>query len=432
MFRSAVFYCSVLVLLFNGCGGPGSDGNDGASNPSTPTNPTNPTVRQTAYEPEENLSRDDVYQNGRVVHVRTSDELSSAIEHAEPYTTILMAPGRYEEVYATFPEGIHHITLKGEGDQTVIVPKSYKQQSAFVLYNALSKETQTHDINFVDFSVEGDLQDAKEFLYVDGGRYVENEEEGPQGQGRPYGPYNIYIAHISFKNLFMGLYSHLYAHDWTVDSCNVKHSTHSHFWYMMGWHLAMINSTIEDPTHTGLSIRGYYPEGEVHTYIDESVDHDKCYGNKYVLDRGSRTPENGFLASDDWTHLIENNRFKGSSDDSGEHSLAFVGIGYGIYDDDHPCDAERTYLPPQNIRIVNNQFDTHGGDGLIVYSILIDAWQGLNNDSLASINGLTITGNKLIRKDDAEKFIEMGDTGNTATDEELNRSEIHDNKITTK
>ena len=65
-------------------------------------------------------------------------------------------------------------------------------------------------------------------------------------------------------------------------------------------------------------------------------------------------------------------------------------------------------------------------------AIVIDAWQGLNNDSLASINGLTITDNKLSRKDDAEKFIELGDNGNRATRQELERSEIRDNEITTR
>ena len=197
-----------------------------------------------AYIPDLDFNRDDVYGNGRVVRVDSVSELENAIVEAKPYTTILIQNGTYEGVYIRLPEGIHHITLKGEGDQTVIVPKSNKKQSAFVLYNALSKETQTHNINFVDFSVEGDLQDEKEFIYVDGGRYVDTEEKGPEDKGRPYGPYNIYIAHISFENLYMGLYSHLYAHDWTVNSCSVKHSTRSHFWYMMGWHLAMINSTI--------------------------------------------------------------------------------------------------------------------------------------------------------------------------------------------
>ncbi len=388
-----------------------------------------------AFIPEEDVTRDDVYQNGNVIRVNTVAELNAAVESARPYTTIILEAGRYEGVHVQFPEGIHHLTIKGQGKDTIIVPRGFGDgNSAMDLQNSSSPELQTHDINFVDLNIEGEKGDEKhrkEFIYVSGGRFIEDYEKGVQGDGRPYGPYNVYIYNVTFKNLALGIYSHLYAHDWTVDHCTFVHSTYSHFWYMMGWHLAVINSDLIDPTHDALAIRGYYPEGEVHTSIssDLTPHTEACYGNVYVRDRGSRSTENGFLPPDDWTHMIANNRFRGASSDRGERSLAFVAVAYGIYDEDQPCDAEQTYLPPQNIRIVDNKFDAQGNERITTHAIQIDAWQGLNNDNLGSINGIIITGNQFIRRNGSEEFIYFGDSGNQATREELDRSDISNNEI---
>jgi len=62
----------------------------------------------------------------------------------------------------------------------------------------------------------------------------------------------------------------------------------------------------------------------------------------------------------------------------------------------------------------------------------MNAWQGVNNKNIASINGITITDNYFIRKDTNEKFIFVeyqGDSGNNATEEEMNKSQIENNQI---
>jgi len=403
----------------------------------TPPYPT-PTTVSKAYIPKLDFSKDDVYNNGRIIHVSNSEELKKEIESAQPYTTILLDKGIYKDVSIKFPQGIHHITLKGEGDNTVIKPLGREEASAIKLPNVSSKEKQVHDINFIELNVIGELgifQKGKENFYLKqfiksvDGRYV--DEFGVVHDGKQaYGPYNIYFYKVTFKNLFMGLYSHLYAHDWTVNACKIIHSTYSHFWYMMGWHLAVINSTFIDPTHDALAIRGYYPEGEVHTFIGVKMpETEECYGNRYVLDRGIRNVANGFLPDNDWTHIIVNNTFKGSSSDRGDSSQPFVVFTYGIYSDDQPCGAEKTYLPPQNVIISENKFDTHGGDGVITNAIHFDAWEGVNNNSLASINGITITDNTFIRKNAQEKFIKIGDSGNKATMDEVAKSNIKNNQI---
>jgi len=381
------------------------------------------------YVPNLKFHMNDVYGNGKIIHVGSVPELENAIQEAEPYTTILLQNGTYDNVNILFPKGTHHLTIKGSGEQTVIIPAGRDDNSAFLLPNVASKSEQVHDINFVDFTVSGE---GKQCIKSSGGRWVDKNgvvhDHGEENE--KYGPYNIYFYKMNFVDLFMGLYSHLYAHDWTVDSCSFTHSSYSHFWYMMGWHLAVINSTLVDPTHDGLAIRGYYPEGEVHTYIsDEMPRTEECYGNRYVLDRGSRSVANGFLPADDWTHIIVNNTFKGSSSDRGDGSQPFMVFAYGIYGNDQPCDAEQTYLPPQNVVISGNELDTHGGDNVTTHGIQFDAWQGVNNESLASINGITITDNNFIRKDSEEQFIIIGDSGNRATQEEIDRSHIQNNTI---
>ena len=284
----------------------------------------------------------------------------------------------------------------------------------------------------------GEGEHNKEFIKSINGQWVDefgNLHKGAQA----YGSYNIYIYKVTFKDLHMGIYSHLYAHDWTVDSCVFNHltvapgSSPQHFWYMMGWHLAVINSTLIEPTHDALAIRGYYPEGEVHTYISSDMpETNECYGNKYVVDRVSRSKKNGFLDKDDWTHIIYNNIFSSSSSNSSENNLAFVAIAYGIYSDDQPCGAEKTYMPPQNIVISKNRFDSRGSDKVFTNAIFVNAWQGVNNKNIASINGITITDNYFIRKDTNEKFISFKsqeDRRYNVTEEDMDKSQIENNQI---
>ncbi len=375
-----------------------------------------------------NFYSNDVYGNSQVVEVATTTELKNAINSAKPKTTILLKDGKYTYVNIEFPKGLHDVVIKAKGNNAVIVPKGYDDKSAFTLPNVARVSEQVHDISFVGFKVEGKTTSWKQFVKSVHGRWVDSGGNlHDYGDDNPkYGPYNIYFKNIETNNLFMGLYSGLHAHDWTVDSCIAKNSTMSHFWYMMGWHLAVVNSTFEDATHDALAIRGYYPDGEVHTYIGKE-DSKECYGNKYVKDRGSRSVENGFLPADDWTHIIRNNTFKRITTIRGDWN-SYVPIAYSIYSDDAVCGAERTYMPPQNIEISGNLFDNRGEESDAINSaIAVDAYSGINNDSLASVNGISIFDNTFIRVKSSEEFIVTNDSNTDLS--KLDKDKVKNNKI---
>ena len=365
------------------------------------------------YKPTLDFSVDDVYGNGNVVEVSTTRDLENAIADASEKTTILLNNGTYSSVNIEFPKGLHDITLKAKGDSATIEPKGYNDESAFTLPNVAKTSEQVHNINFIGLKIQGSTSSKKQFIKSVHGRWVDSDGNlHDYGDDNPkYGPYNIYFKNIDTQDLFMGLYSGLYAHDWTIDNCTMKGSTYSHFWYMMGWHLAVVNSTFEDATHDALAIRGYYPEGEVHTYIANASD-TKCYGNKYVEDRAKRDAASGFLAPDTWTHTIKNNTFKRVSTIR-DSSNVYIALAYSVYSEDPVCGAEKTYLPPQNVEISGNFIDNNGEDEEAINSaIALNARAGLDNSSKSSVNGVKIVNNKFYKNRDEEQFL-ITDDNNT-------------------
>jgi hypothetical protein len=308
------------------------------------------------------------------------------------------------------------------------VPKGKDDDSAFTLPNVAKRSDQVHNINFIGFRVEGGISGWKQFVKSVYGRWVDSGGSlHDYGENNPkYGPYNIYFKGIEVKNLFMGIYSGLYAHDWTVDSCVMKKSKYSHFWYMMGWHLAVVNSNFEDATHDALAIRGYYPEGEVHTYIGKA-DSTECYGNRYVDDRGSRAVENGFLPKDEWTHTIVDNNFTRVTTIRNDENV-HLAIAYSVYSDDPICGAEKTYMPPQNIEVSNNIFSNSGEESSANNSaVAVDAREGINNSGLSSVNGIEIYSNKFYRVKQSEQFIITDDPHTNLND--LKSYEVYNNDI---
>ncbi|WP_456431711.1 hypothetical protein [Nitratifractor sp.] len=363
-----------------------------------------------------------------MVTVSTTRELRHAIENADSETTILLEDGNYTDVHVVFPRGLHHVTIKAKGEHAVIYPRGRDDDSAFTLPNVARRGDQVHDINFVGFTVRGDPNGRKQFVKSVHGRWVDSGGDlHDYGEENPrYGPFNIYFYNLEVQDLFMGIYSGLQAHDWTVERCTVHHSLYSHFWYMMGWHLAVVDSTFEEATHDALAIRGYYPEGEVFTYIGKA-DSSECYGNVYTVDRGSRSVENGFLPPEDWTHIIRGNTFRHLTTLRDAWNV-HVAVAYSIYGDDPPCGAERVYLPPQNIRIVGNLFDNTGEeDEAHSDAIAIDAYAGIENDSPASVNGITIRGNRFIRAKSDERFLTTDDPHTDLND--LDPERVRDNEI---
>ena len=239
--------------------------------------------------------------------------------------------------------------------------------------------------------IKGDGDSKKQFVKSEG--------------GSTYSVHHIYFSGLKIHGLWMGLYSGLHSHDWTVDSSEMYDSIWSHMWYMMGWHQAVINSKFYNGSHDIIAIRGYYPDGEKHTYIGDSND-TSCHGNVYVEDR---TERQGFISTNDWTHLIQNNQFLAWNMETPQRSKwnAHLGIAYGNYGGDAVCGAENVYLPPQNIVIANNTFSNVGEHAEAhMDAILVDDRKGINNEDLASINGISIHDNEFSPVNNDETFIE--------------------------
>jgi len=346
------------------------------------------------YIPTEDLSKTDVYGNGKVITVSNADELEYAVANLSSQSTIILKDGLYRDIHVAFPKGVHHITIKGEHKNGAkILPLGSNDRSAFIFYNDESERNVNHHINFVDFDVIGSTDDNKQFL------------KNPASHR--YGPSFIYMKNINFKNQWMGIFSSLHAHDWTVDSCSFENSQMSHAWYMMGWHMAVINSVFKNGSHDDLVIRGYYPSGELYDYYDDG-DSD-CRVNVFVENRTNRR---GFLAKDDWTHLIRHNQFLSWDMKNPQRSEynTHLGIAYGIYGGDGGCNAERVYLPPQNIEISDNLFDNRQeAQNAYIDAIMIDARAGINNKSLSSINGIVLKNNIFYPQKRQEKFISHDD-----------------------
>jgi hypothetical protein len=353
-----------------------------------------------AYIPNLDFSKDDVYNNQQIKYVTNTQELTDYIEkgetggtdhaaHAIPHTSIILKEnGNYSDVNIRFPKGLHHITIKAEHKhKATIIPLGWDGRSAFIFSRADDSNESIHDINFIDLEVLG----------KQGGQFIKSEG------GATYSVYRVYLSGLKIHDLRTGVYSGLHSHDWTMNDSKVYDLwDNEHAWYMMGWHHSVINSQFYNGSHDILAVRGYYPDGEKHTYISDGDT--SCHGNKYIEDRVGRK---GFIDRSDWTHYIANNRFlswslKTSHDyDSNTH----IAIAYGLYGDPD-CGAEKVYLPPQNINIMGNLFSNKNEpEQASIRAIQIDAWKGIYNDSLASINGIRIYDNQFIRNKDAEELI---------------------------
>ena len=349
-------------------------------------------LKTKAFIPNLDFSKNDVYGNGNVITVKNSKELENVLSNAPSHTTIILEKGTYKNLNINIPKGTNFITIKGKNGATLI-PSGDNGNSAFVFLGANSPEDAVHDINFINLEIKGD-GGRKQFIH--------------SGDDSTYSVYNVYLKNLDLHGLKMGIYSGLHSHDWTLDNSKLHDSTISHMWYMMGWHQAVINSTFYNGSHDQLAIRGYYPDGEKFTYIGDEND-DSCHGNIYTKSRKNRS---GFLAKNDWTHLIKNNKFLAwkRADNQRYKENSHIAIAYGLYADDPKCGAERVYLPPQNIEISNNTFTNKGEENsLKTDAILVNAWGDLESNNLASINGTKIIDNSFTKSQDSEKLIVFGD-----------------------
>jgi hypothetical protein len=344
-----------------------------------------------AYVPSLNFDQEDVYGSGQVVHVRNTAELARAVRTAAPYTTIVLADGVYDDVHVIVPRGTHHLTLKAaHRRQAVIHPRGKDDDAAFIFSRAEVAKEAIHDLNFIGLVVRGH-----------DGQFIKSEG------GATYSVYNVYLADLELADLFMGIYSGLHSHDWTLDRAYVHDSRWSHGWYMMGWHHTVQNSTFKNGSHDDIALRGYYPDGEKHTYIADPNDA-SCHGNVYVVDRKNRQ---GFLAPDDWTHLVRNNRFLGWEMQNPQRSRwnVHLALAYGIYEGDPDCGAEKVYLPPQNVEIYGNTFTNLGQpEDAHTDAIQIDTWGGLETDHPAAIHGVSVHDNVFERARADEAFLRAG------------------------
>ncbi len=313
-----------------------------------------------AYIPELDFSKHDVYGNGQVVYVSNPEELQQAINNAAPYTTILLKDGEYHSCHVVFPKSLHHITIKAQNrHRAVIYPLGNDDGAAFYLPAASSETEVNHHVNFINLAAKG------------GGLLVRSPS------GSFLNPHHVYLKGIKMSGLWMGIYSGVSSHDWTVDGCEFYDSKMSYIWYMMGWHQALINSVMYNNSYYSVAIRGCYPPNEKYDY----------YHPENNIRIGSRTSH--FLSSDDWTHLIANNTF-GSNYDNRRLSHAHIALYYDA--EEGVGVSEDVYFPPQNVMIVNNAC-VDNGTGKTMLSIM--AKRGVNTGRVDGINGLFIQNNAI-------------------------------------
>ena len=379
-------FALIIIAILSGC----TSALPGAPPPQPPDAGADP-ARAQPYLPDLDFDRDDVYGSGRVVRVASTAELERAVTFAAPFTTIVLADGVFDDVHVVVPRGAHHLTLKAaHRRRAVIRPRGKDDAAAFLFSRADLAEEAIHDLNFVGLVVRGG-----------GGQFIKSEG------GATYSVYNVYLADLELADLFMGVYSGLHSHDWTLDRAYVHDSRWSHAWYKMGWHHTVQRSTFKNGSHDDVALRGYYPDGEKHTYIPDPDD-PSCHGNIYVTDRKNRR---GFLAPDDWSHLIRNNRFLGWEMHNPQRSRwnVHLALAYGIYEGDADCGAEKVYLPPQNVEIYGNTFSNRGQpEDAHTDAIQIDAWGGLETDHPAAIHGVFVHDNVFEREREDEAFLRAG------------------------
>lgn len=352
------------------------------------------------YVPDLDFSKTDVYGTKQVVYVSTNEQLQATLKKVKPYTTIILKDGIYRDMNVFIQKGTRHITLKSETKHGAkIIPKGYNDRSAIYFpYIKSESERDAQFINLVDFEVMYDGKEECNFRNknIKGCRQFVRAPSGGVSSA-----HHVYIKGVKMHDLFTGIYTGLHAHDWTADQCEWYNAKYSRMWYMKGWHHSVQNSVMYNGIHDSLAIRGYYPLGERYFY-DES----KNTGNIFVDTRKDRK---GFLAKDDWTHMVINNTFGAwdlSNSARKEQGGNHVVIAYEEYEGDKPWLAEQVYLPPQNVVIANNAFSNAGGKPYVINAIKIAARKGINTKNIASVNGIYIFNNAFDGKE--SNFIVAG------------------------
>jgi hypothetical protein len=349
-------------------------------------------IQTKAFIPKLDFSKSDVYGNGQVVYVSNPKELQQSLNSAKPYTTIILKDGKYKNMNVSFPKAKHHITIKAQNRHgAILYPRGRDDASAIYLPQVSYENEMIHDINFVDLEVSGD-GGSQEFLFT---------------PGVLYGHHHIYFKGIKMHGLFMGLYSGLSSHDWTMDGCEFYNSTASYMWYMMGYHQAVINSVMYNNSYYSLSIRGCYPPQEKYDYYHHE-------NNVQISSRKSH-----FLSSDDWTHLIANNTF-GSNFDNERLSNAHIALYYNA--DEGERVSEDVYFPPQNVMIFNNAFVDSGLGEKKMLKLMAN--RGINRGKVDSVNGIFIRNNFT----DKDIFLEA-DTAIMSIDLSTNHKSVLEEKF---
>ena len=345
----------------------------------TQTTPATTVVKTKAFIPKFDFSKTDIYGNGQVVYVDSVEALERSIDNAKPNTTIVLEDGTYQNVNLYFPKGKHHITIKARNrHKAILYPKGRDDDSAIYFPQVSHADQRIHDINFIDLQIAGD-GGSKEFLFT---------------PGVQWGHYRIYFKNLKMHDLFMGVYSGLSAHDWTMDGCEFYNSTASYMWYMMGYHQAVINCVMYNNSYYSLSIRGCYPPEEKYDYYHHE-------NNRRISSR-----KRHFLAPDDWTHLIANNTF-GSNYNDNRVADAHIALYYNA--DEGERDSEDVYFPPQNVMIYNNVFTDSGVADKRMLNLMAN--RGVNSGNVDSVNGLWIKNNFTDKEEliDADTNIESVD-----------------------
>jgi hypothetical protein len=261
-----------------------------------------------------------------------------------------------------------YITIKAEHKHKAIWKMVWNQANTWFRFPS---DNNAHHINFVDFAVTSASWERGQFSHTSG----EDDEW----------PHHVYFKWIKMYRLFGWPFSWLHADYRTFDWLEWTNWITSHMWYAEGIHLAVINSYFSTGVHDQIAIRWYYPKWETwhRFWYDRNV---------YVKDR---TDRKWFIPKNDWTHYIANNVFDKWWDNANNRDWwrwYHISLAYWLYSWDQPKRAERVYLPPQNIAIINNVFKNKWYSKRVT-PIGLTTWAWINNSHLNSVNGIYILNN---------------------------------------
>ncbi len=336
-FKVFLLSFSMLFILIQGCGS-GGGGDKSQNREEGIYIPSN--VKMLKIEPFiPDVNRDNV----KYIEVSDTASLQSAIDNAEPYTTITLLDGIYDEIIIRNKQ---YLTIRAKNR----LESSFSNKLAD---NGIHIENSSY-ITIQDFLA----QDFKNyFIFSPSWKEVKDENGASQ---RLYEPasHHIYISGCEIRQQVAGIFSGANSHDWTVDRCSFHDLTKSYAWYSLGYHHTLQNSLLYKIDNFYMSIRGYVAK----------------YGENEIIPRVADIPDLNSKRLDygDWTHLIINNtfgvqvdNFTGEGDADRGAGIAFYVGGKNALDGEDPDEDERRYLPPQNVHIENNIFYyNHGGDGI--------------------------------------------------------------------